>query len=103
RIKYSTLRLNGAWTPPQSLRFEQGVATEESRIIDDPQTGREEIQETERQIANLVVVEADRQGQLNDAEAATTAAVNAEMLADRAKVSAENRVLGYPTTDEAIA
>ncbi len=36
RLKYSTLRLDGAWTPPQALRFSNGGALEEFRVIRDP-------------------------------------------------------------------
>jgi hypothetical protein len=50
RIKYSTLRLDGAWSPVQSLRFENGAATEEFRIVDDPQTGLEAVKAHEKAI-----------------------------------------------------
>jgi hypothetical protein len=36
RIKYSMLRADGAWIPPQSLSFSDGSVTEDSRIVNDP-------------------------------------------------------------------
>ena len=41
RIRYSILRVDGAWTPPQSLRFAEGAAIEDSRLIEDPKTNDE--------------------------------------------------------------
>ncbi|MGI9065932.1 MAG: neuraminidase-like domain-containing protein [Pyrinomonadaceae bacterium] len=65
RIKYSTLRADGAWTPPQSLGFSNGVAIEESRIINDllltdaakRKTLETQISDLEKQIRALVEAE----------------------------------------------
>jgi hypothetical protein len=36
RIKYSMLRLDGAWSAPQLVRFVEGNGTGDSRIVEDP-------------------------------------------------------------------
>ena len=65
RIKYSTLRADGAWTPPQSLRFSRGEAVEESRLVDDPQTGLEAVKANEEAIER-------REKELKEKEATAT-------------------------------
>ncbi len=53
RVKYSTLRADGAWMPPQRLNFSNRGATEESRTVDDLKLGKAEREALEHEIAAL--------------------------------------------------
>ena len=73
RIRYSILRADGAWTPPQNLRFAEGAAIEDSRLIEDPKTN----DEADARKARIAKLEADIVGLKSKADAAERAANDA--------------------------
>jgi len=58
RVKYSTLRADGSWAAPQSLRFFSGGVTSDSRAVNDPRDQeqvelRDQIAAAEKQVEAL--------------------------------------------------
>lgn len=76
RVKYSMLRADKAWTPPQALHFWVGGATEEARIISDPKLPTAEAlkEKLDAQIASLEAQLRNLQSPLDSAEKAAEAA-----------------------------
>jgi|CXWL01.1.fsa_nt_gi protocatechuate 3,4-dioxygenase beta subunit len=96
RVKYSTLRSDGVWSPPQSLKFSNGSTTEESRIIDDPLSDNDAKKAVlNAQIYDLTVKESDWQ-------AAVNRATNEVAIANVAVNTAVALLIASPTAGEII-
>ncbi|MEO8549706.1 MAG: neuraminidase-like domain-containing protein, partial [Kofleriaceae bacterium] len=104
RIKFSTLRLDGAWSAPQLVTFVDPQGRGDSKIIDDPL-------DTERKrklVAQKTAIESDlnsntRQTELAKVRTSATDAINAATDAANDRFNAQQAVNAFPTTEEQIA
>jgi hypothetical protein len=104
RIKYSTLRLDGAWSSPQVVTFIDKGGTAQSRVVEDPiDDVKKRRLEHDRDEIQAQLDSTDRQTRLGNAKQAVTDAQDVLNIKIGNRIGAKQRLDRFPDTGEAAA